>query len=394
MKWTNRGHEFDGYVDEIFQEGSFRSRYYIFGAGALGREMLDILRNCGCDAEAFIDNDPAKQGSKINGTSVISLENYLRKNDGLILVTPAGENGQKIIELLDAFSLREGTDYCRAEKFINSVLPIVSVYLHDRAFVPTIQISLTERCTLKCRKCAHACFAVDNRTVEDMPLEMVFQSADAFFSKADFVRDFVLIGGEPLLYQRLPEAISYIGERYRKQIGKLYITTNGTVLPNEDVLKMCKKYDLIVNISNYSAELPHLKDHYKRLTGLLERNGVECLLGKEDRIWMDYGFDFVDRRGTPEELIQVFDACKTPCREVRGNRLYYCVMARSVSENLGFHVGQDDYLDLTALTGENGKKVLTEFTLGYSQKGYLDMCNHCNGAEAQNYPIPAAEQLS
>ena len=67
-------------------------------------------------------------------------------------------------------------------------------------------------------------------------------------------------------------------------------------------------------------------------------------------------------------------------------------MARSVSDNLGFGVGKDDYLELADL-GENGKKVFLEFDMGYSQKGYLDMCNFCHGADAVKYPVPAAVQM-
>ena len=66
-------------------------------------------------------------------------------------------------------------------------------------------------------------------------------------------------------------------------------------------------------------------------------------------------------------------------------------MARSASENLGMNVGENDYLDLNTL-GENEKKKILEFNHGYSEKGYIDMCNHCHGAEAIKYPIPAAIQ--
>lgn len=68
-------------------------------------------------------------------------------------------------------------------------------------------------------------------------------------------------------------------------------------------------------------------------------------------------------------------------------------MARSVSDNLNFNVGKDDYLDFNQLTGENWKRELLEYTLGYSEKGYLDMCRYCHGADCYNYLIPAAEQL-
>ena len=114
-------------------------------------------------------------------------------------------------------------------------------------------------------------------------------------------------------------------------------------------------------------------------------------MGNKEIQWMDYGFETVYRNGTEEELIQVFDRCKTPCREIRGSRYYYCVMARSVSDNLKLNVGKEDYLELADLTKQD-KKVILEFDRGYSDKGYLDMCNRCRGAEASDYPIPAAEQ--
>ena len=79
------------------------------------------------------------------------------------------------------------------------------------------QITLTERCSLKCKKCAHACYNVGNQT-QDLDLSEVYKSADMFFSKVDYINEFVLIGGEPLLYKGLSKAIVYIGNKYRSQI--------------------------------------------------------------------------------------------------------------------------------------------------------------------------------
>ena len=170
------------------------------------------------------------------------------------------------------------------------------------------------------------------------------------------------------------------------------ITTNGTIIPGQKVLDMCWKYHVLIRISNYSAQLKYLEKKYAKLMEALDQNQVKYVLSDSDHQWMNYGFETVDRGGKEEELIRVFDKCKTPCREIRGGRYYYCVMARSISDNLGFGLGEDDYLDFRKLNKED-KKILLEFEMGYSEKGYLDMCNHCNGAEAVNYPIPAAEQM-
>ncbi len=43
-----------------------------------------------------------------------------------------------------------------------------------------------------------------------------------FFSKVDYIQEFVLIGGEPLLYEKLPQVIEYIGSKYRNQINIIF----------------------------------------------------------------------------------------------------------------------------------------------------------------------------
>ena len=265
----------------------------------------------------------------------------------------------------------------------------MSFYKFSLLYVDIAQISLTERCTLKCKNCAHGCYAVGADS-KDLAVKEVYDSADYFFKYVDCVREFVLIGGEPLLYQKLADVIQYIGKRYRDKMVIFSITSNGTIIPEKKVLEMCREYSVLFRISNYSGTIKRLQEKYRRLEKVLEDNGVQYSLGNPERQWMDYGFETVCRENQEKELTRVFDTCKTPCREVRGSKYYYCVMARSVSENLRFDVGKYDYLDLKSI---KDKKIFFEFNMGYSEKGYLDMCRRCRGSEAVEYPIPVAQQV-
>lgn len=392
MKWTNKGHELDQYAKKLTAGLQNRNKSYIFGAGKLGKTLLPLFKNCNREV-VFIDNDTEKQARTIEGIEVVSLEHYLQNRDGFIVIAASIQNIPVIEEQLEENKLQRRIDFWLYQEFVDYFFPIISTYYYDKAFVPLAQICLTERCSLKCKKCAHGCYAVDNQNAKDLTLKQVYRSADSFFSKIDFVQEFVLIGGEPLLYKQLSEAIQYIGQQYRNQMGVFSITTNGTIVPDDKVLKMCKQYNVLFRISNYSGSISKLKLAYDRLTAKLQEYSIQYKLGMPESQWTDYGFEYVNRNASEEELIQVFDSCRTPCREIRENRYYFCVMARSVSENLGFHIGQNDYLDLDALQGEWYKKELLEFNFGYSEKGYLDMCGHCHGAERTDYPIPAAEQV-
>lgn len=391
MIWNHKGHELDRYAEQLIERNP-RIKYYIFGAGILGKELMLVFREYGC-LIAFIDNSVVKQQNKIDDFEVISFQEYLKRRDGQVVIAATKENTKKIRKQMEENQLRHEIDFFEYDEFSERVFPVISVYCFDKLYIALTQITLTERCTLRCKKCAHGCFAVDYSTASDLTLGQVFKSADCFFSKVDFIKEFVLIGGEPLLYKELPKAIQYIGEKYREKIGTYTITTNGTIVPNEEVLQMCKKYNVLFRISNYSYQIPRLKETYKHLMDTLNKYGISFILGKADIEWMDYGFDYVKRESDEDELIRVFDACKTPCREIRENRFYFCVMARSVSDNLKFHVGEQDYLDFMKLDETEYKKEVLEYSLGYSDKGYLDMCRHCNGAEAKDKPIPVAEQM-
>lgn len=389
MIWNNKIHELDKVADKLAERFDRPLKIYIFGAGKLGNTLAIILQFYGC-LKGFIDNDIVKQQQGFQGQKVYSVEEYIKKHNGLIVIAASKKNALVIEKQLQFFQLIHKEDYFFYEEFYNQILPILSVYFFHKSYVSLAQITVTERCSLKCKKCAHGCYAVKN-TAKDLTLQQVYKSADSFFSKVDFIKEFVLIGGEPLLYKELAQAICYIGEKYRKQMAIYCITTNGTILPKKEVLEACQKYNVLFRISNYTKQIPRLKISHQHLTATLDKYRISYVLGNEETEWFDYGFEEGSRERETEELIEVFDQCHTPCREIRENRFYYCVMARSVSENLNINVGKKDYLDLDQLEGEEGKKELLEFTMGYSEKGYLDMCNYCNGKEAGI--IPAAEQV-
>lgn len=392
MKWSKKGQELDGMAKDLMQLFCHgKKKLYIFGAGLIGVELKAVFERTGYFS-AFIDNNKEKQKIGVDGAKVFSLQEYLEeKEKGIIIIAADKRNIPSMIKQLSKASLKIEKDFFIYSEFMEKAFPVLLLYEKNKLYADLVQICLTERCSLKCRKCAHACYAVSS-DARDLEFETAKKSADAFFEKVDLVREFVLIGGEPFLYQRLAEVIGYIGEHYRENMVTFSITTNGTILPGQDVLNMCEKYRVLIRISNYSGSVKWLKEKYGQLEKKLDENQIPYVLSDAEHPWMDYGFETVDRGWNAEELTEVFDKCRTPCREIRGSRYYYCVMARSVSENLGFGVGEEDYLDLEHL-GRDGKKVLLEFQMGYSEKGYLDMCNHCNGAEAVNYPIPVAEQM-
>jgi hypothetical protein len=390
MKWTNKGHEFD-HIWMNHKELAHK-KIFLFGAGNYGKKLGAVLKKFDL-LEGYIDNDVHLQGSELLEKTILSLDEYICKHDEnvKIVISVSKQYLPDIEKQLESYHLKYRQDYWLYDEFVQVVFPVLLTYCYGKTYMNLAQIVLTERCSLKCKKCAHACYNVDNKAT-DTPISDAFKSADCFFTYIDYIDEFVLIGGEPLLYKQLAEVVGYVGQNYRGQMGIYSITTNGTIVPSKEVLEECKKYGVLFRISNYSKTLPRLKDSYKRLMDKLDEYGIDYILSDPDAEWIDYGFDYLDKPYDPASLTQMFDNCHTPCREIRGSKLYYCVMARSISDNMKFNEGREDYLDLESLTGENYKKELLEFNMGYSEKGFLDMCRRCHGMRSTNY-IPAAEQV-
>lgn len=388
MRWSHKGTQLDDRAGMLVKQFKERNAVVVFGAGKIGTELGRILRAYNIFA-GFMDNDIRKQEKEIDNSVVFSLDDYRNnKMKQWIVIAASDDNCKDMRSQLEDAGFVYKLDFWMHDEFIKEVFPILSFYYFQKLYVDLAQICVTERCTLRCKKCAHACQNVDKKS-PDMDLALVKKSADNFFKYVDVVGEFVLIGGEPFLYQQLGEAIEYIGKNYRDQILRFAITTNGTILPNDYIVDLCKKYDVTIRVSNYSRTLPNLKRRYELFYKKTDDLDVITWETNDKECWLDYGYGEYDRGNNSRDLQCAFDICKTNCREVRGNRYYYCVMARSVSDNMKWNIGCDDYLDLEKL--EN-RKLLFEFQQGYSDKGYLDMCRYCRGAEAKNYLIPAAEQ--
>ena len=385
MKWKAQGYEeLDKY--------NITDGVIFWGIGKIGKKLFKYGKKSGL-LRAYVDNNPIRKDWC--DVPIWNFEMMLKKRKNELIVITVGLQYQRdICTQLERHGFKQGKDFIIYDNAVCIELCRRTSKRNDEVFIPLAQISLTERCTLKCKKCAHGCNYVSNST-KDMSLDEACKSADYFFKYTDYCEEFVLIGGETFLYKNIEEVIDYIGEKYRRKINIFSITTNGTIVPEESTLKSCKKYNMLIRISNYEKTLPRLREKHIQLIKKLELHGVSYVLGQAETEWMDYGFEAADYGNDEETLIKHFDECKTPCREIQGSKYYYCVMAHTAGKNMN-HKGYnpEDCLDLEQLDGNpKGKHIFLEYNLGFSEKGYLDMCRYCNGGNAKNFPIPAAEQM-
>ena len=96
----------------------------------------------------------------------------------------------------------------------------------EEIVIPHLGILVTSCCNLNCRNCADL---IPKRGNFHYKLEDIIQDMNKVLENVSFIQEVLVIGGETLLYPWLKEVIDFC--RKQEKIGKIVITTNGTLQP-------------------------------------------------------------------------------------------------------------------------------------------------------------------
>ena len=96
--------------------------------------------------------------------------------------------------------------------------------------VNSIDLVLTEKCSLKCKNCSNLMQYYEQPIDND--LELLIKSFDNFIKAVDYCYEVRMIGGEPLMYKNINRVIEHVLSK--KNIGNVIIYTNGTIVPKGD----------------------------------------------------------------------------------------------------------------------------------------------------------------
>ncbi len=372
MKWNKKGHQFD----EFQKIWNNQNDYYIWGAAVAGKDFYNKFENI-INIKGFIDSDIKKQDTIINGCRVYSFEDIknLKKKDFKIIVATSAY--EEIYNELILNGLIENKDFCNHKTFTS----VFFMYNYKKLYMNRADISITSKCTLNCERCNMLMPYFKNPKHKSM--DKIKEDIDAYFKLVDNLWVLNILGGEPFLYPNLSELIQYIGENYKNKIENIKFFSNGTCILSNEVLESCKRYNIVIEISDYSATLPYIKSKIDKFTEQLDRNNIKYTRNSTKE-WFDFGYPKSNNSSlSDEEMIQFFHKCNAPYRGINDKKLYFCHLNTSAVEAGLFDDNKNDFFDLSQCNYD--KKVeLMEFDLGFNNKGFITFCRKCNGCSLDN----------
>lgn len=259
------------------------------------------------------------------------------------------------------------------KKLIN-LIEILRFILTKKISIPTMDFNITTRCTLKCKDCGSLMPLYTKEQQFDENFECFKKHLDNLLKNINYIYQFKLIGGEPFLNKDLYRMIEYACSK--KQIILIEIVTNGTIIPNQDILNLLKKnnHKVSVYVSNYTNNKNIKILKYDKLIEILKENKITYNTNDLDSfIWLERG-EIYARNKSKKDLIQEFENCwQKNCVSFFEGRFYVCTRAYYIEKVLNPDINNGECIDFN-LSQNTLKNDLIKF---YSRNSF-SACDYCH----------------
>ena len=257
-------------------------------SGLTAAYIRQVVLDCACDVDAcvYFTHNMAIVGDEMDGVEIISV--YRAKSElreGMVLVFSLAAETLKLSDLIkDIFHDlpdREGV-YFLAQEFHKkrhlTKVDIREMLTNDHRLIhfQRINVMLTDRCTQRCVNCSvcaglvkeHWDYSFDKYRDDMKRLQEVIHC---------FPRAIVLFGGEPFLYEQLPELLRYT--RSLLVLSEIRIITNAHLLQKSSIelIDAIKATNTVIEITFY----PSMRDSIDDIISFCRQNGIRYELHDE-----------------------------------------------------------------------------------------------------------------
>lgn len=348
----------------------------LYGFGGMTRDNIKLIQQY-YDIVCILDSDKEKCGGLYSDVEVKWIvDNLDIIKDYKIIIMSSGYMADEIAGVLIKNGLRKYDDFCTFEEWIMEVL----YRKENKVCLFEVNTSITSRCTLNCRNC-NMFMPYFKKNVE-YTLNDVKLDLNALFRYVDYVCKLTILGGEPLLNKELPQILLWISEAYGNRIGKLTLISNGTIIPNDELLRVCSEKNVSISISDYTEQVPY-KDRLNDVVSTLKANKIEYQIRKDIR-WCDFGFPAyrfpVPTNGIREHMLN----CGPVFHGLNDRKLYYCHCSWAANKCGIFNEKEGDFVALVDGCDDKIKEEIINHCKGETAKGYVGLCAVCGGCGSDN----------
>lgn len=310
----------------------------------------------------FIDNNIDELHNVIDGLPICSFEQfkeiYAQTVDAVVLAVRNGYSINCILKQLEEINdIKIGLMKPAAYDFEKEVEIIddsnSQIFWLDRGsklLFPYFQIILIKTCNLNCKGCTH--FAnLFNKQIEKDNIYLIQNYEEDLRILSQYVNVFRLrlLGGEPLLYPYLGEAIKIAKQNF--PMADIRIVTNGLLIPrmSDELLSIIRENNIGIDISPYK---PTIKIKEKIISKLEQFDIDYCFEGYEEEYIKEFSKNIsINKENDKEKAMQNCFALQ--CQTLLNGKIYKCPF-----EALGYKLF--DYFGIESNSANWGYDIKTD----------------------------------
>lgn len=251
--------------------------------------------------------------------------------------------------------------YGRALSFLYTKIYRKNIWLNE------LEVPITTYCTLCCRHCAN--LLQYYTAPSHVSSEQVIKSLSATIAAVDGIRVIRILGGEPLLHPDLYEILRYCKNNL-KEVEKIEIVTNGTLLFQNEVINLMKDCPgFTVLISDYGTNSGKMQ----LLMQQLESAGIMYIARQGE--WRAKA-NLIRRKRSERSIKKMFQQC---CRYVSllNGELHICPRSSHGTDLKAIPKKEKDYVQIAHYEGD--KAALRTAIIKLLKQKYVEACNYCDG---------------
>lgn len=380
----------------------------IYGAGTAGAYFFEVLAGLGIVPKCYLDRNAEKiqelMGLPVHDPALIGSLDY--RDRVVIVAVNEVQTAARIIECLQQTEslIFNGVDLIRILRFPactrkladNEMLdilhcakcgvdvkkcPLFTRFLQRESKFDAATAAgskkfdwvgyiLGQVCTLKCECCCEGIPFVKNAGF--VKAADVISDLEKLVEACEYLERLEFIGGEPLLHPELARILK--AALTMKKVGYLYVFTNGSVVPDDELCLVLKNPRLVVHISNYNDQWPeNLPNNIAAVKEKFAQHGIKYIF-LENSSWLDISrFDAngLDAAALEREFAKCFI---NHCHRLHNGILYRCPHQFAGIQLEELKPVQGQYIDLATVAPEELAEALDDF----ENLKFLDSCGHCS----------------
>lgn len=359
----------------------------VFGAGIVGQLLVHELTRLGVTVSCFADNSTAKAGTIVSNLEVIAAATLKTRYAEAIFIISVADVRDIVTQLKHAgyplwvagSDVLRGKDYLSfqteasrefVEFAVGACMQCQDSYLHtERLFFHSVDIVITERCSLKCRDCSNLMQYYDQP--QNAGIEEIVQSIDAFCAVVDDIHEFRVIGGEPFMNKQYPVIIRHLIEK--QNVHRIVIYTNGTIVPRGEQLESLRHEKVMILLTDYGPLSPKSTE----LINLMKQNGIGYFARPADG-WSECSSIMPHHRDEAAQKELFTSCCAKNLYTLSEGKLYRCPFVANAVRLGAIPDFPGDQVDIFSLS-HVGRDEIRHQIDRLADVDYLKSCDFCTG---------------